>query len=59
MAKRKYKRLHYEDRQTIGISGIGSTRTAAYSPHIRKIIKGGEYRGGYPKITLRACARVV
>ena len=31
-----------------GISGIGSTRTAAYSPHIRKIIKGGEYRGGYP-----------
>ena len=32
---------------------------AAYSPHIRKIIKGGEYRGGYPKITLRACARVV
>ena len=25
---------------------------AAYSPHIRKIIKGGEYRGGYPKITL-------
>ena len=41
------------------ISGIGSTRTAAYSPHIRKIIKGGEYRGGYPKITLRACARVV
>lgn len=42
-----------------GISGIGSTKTAAYSPHIRKIIKGGEYRGGYPKITLRACARVV
>lgn len=42
-----------------GISGISSTRTAAYSPHIRKIIKGGEYRGGYPKITLRACARVV
>ena len=41
------------------ISGISSTRTAAYSPHIRKIIKGGEYRGGYPKITLRACARVV
>ena len=28
-------------------------------PHIRKIIKGGEYRRGYPKITLRACARVV
>ena len=41
------------------ISGIGSTRPAAYSPQIRKIIKGGEYRGGYPKITLRACARVV
>ena len=31
-----------------GISGISSTRTAAYSPHIRKIIKGGEYRGGIP-----------
>lgn len=44
---------------SLGISGISSTRTAAYSPHIRKIIKGGEYRGGYPKITLRACARVV
>lgn len=42
-----------------GISGISSTRTAAYSPHIRKIIKGGEYRRGYTKITLRACARVV
>lgn len=28
-------------------------------PPYQKIIKGGEYRGGYPKITLRACARVV
>ena len=27
------------------LKDIGSTRMAAYSPHIRKIIKGGEYRG--------------
>ena len=54
-----YKFIERDDVNRRGISGISSTRTAAYSPHIRKIIKGGEYRGGYPKITLRACARVV
>lgn len=56
---KEYEKVLYRFMDMSEASGIGSTRTAAYSPHIRKIIKGGEYRGGYPKITLRACARVV